>query len=146
MDKENEKMQVGRLYFGVGGVLKNCMRKNFEDTGLTLPQSMVIATLIESGEMKVTDLSSKINLSNSTISGIIDRLEKQQLVSRTRSDEDRRAVYINVTPKVKEFYKGIHKKVAESFTELLSDATSEEIEKIIIGLSTLKKVLDDRKE
>ena len=146
MDKVNKKAEVARLYFGVSRILKQSMRKNFEESGITLPQSIVIGTLIESGEMKITELSSKINLSNSTISGIIDRLEKQQLVVRTRSDEDRRAVYVSVTPKVKEYYKGIHEKVEKSFEDLLSEGTPEEVEIIVIGLNTLQKILSDRKE
>jgi DNA-binding MarR family transcriptional regulator len=146
MDKANKKAEVARLYFGTGRLLKHCMRKSFEDVGITLPQSIVIGALIKDGEMKISELSSKTNLSNSTISGIIDRLEKQQLVVRTRSDEDRRAVYVSVTPKVEEIHKGIHKKVEANFEDLLSEGTPEEVEKIITGLSILKKILNDRKE
>lgn len=142
----NKKMDVARLYFGVVKIIKHSMRKNFECSGITFPQSMVIHALIENSEMKITDLSNKIDLSNSTISGIIDRLEKQQLVVRTRSDEDRRTVYVKVTPKVEEFHRGIHQKVEESFNDLLSKGTPEEIDKIIVGLDTLKRILKDRKD
>jgi DNA-binding MarR family transcriptional regulator len=143
MDEANKKAEIALLFFEVGKILKNCMRKNFEDAGITLPQSMVIGALYECGEMKITEISSKINLSNSTISGIVDRLEKQMLVVRTRSDVDRRVVHVKVTPKVEEFHKGIHNRLRESFENLLDEGTSEEIEEIIIGLKTLKKILNN---
>ncbi len=146
MEEDTGKAEVARLLLEVGRVVKHSMKRNFGDTGITLPQSMVIGALIESGEMKISELGSKINLSNSTISGIIDRLEKQHLVVRTRSDEDRRAVYVKITSKVEEFHKGIHKKAEESFKELLKDGTPEEIEKIVTGLQTLNKILNKRKE
>lgn len=142
----NKRVEVARLFFEVGKNIKKSMRKDFEVDGLTMPQTMVIGTLIENGEMKMTELSSMLKLSNSTISGIIDRLEKQQLVIRTRSHEDRRTVYVSTTKKVEEFHQGIHKKLEKSFEDILSNGTPDEIEKIIIGLHTLKKILESRKE
>lgn len=141
METINKNAEVAKLFFEVAKIIKHSLRKSFEDVGITLPQSMVIGTLIKSGEMKITDLSRKINLSNSTISGIVDRLEKQHLVVRTRSEVDRRIVYVKVTPKFEEIHKGFHKKAAESFADLLGRGTPEEIDKVIEGLTTLKKIL-----
>jgi len=137
-----KKVEAARLFFEVNKILKRSMSKSVEDIGITLPQSLVIGTLTKFGEMKITELSKKINLSNSTISGIIDRLEKQQLVVRTRSEKDRRIVYVKVTPKFGEMHQGFHQKIEESLGELLSTGTPDEIEKIIVGLNTLKKILN----
>jgi DNA-binding MarR family transcriptional regulator len=146
MDTVNKKVEVARLFSKVNKIIKHNMRKSFEDVGITMPQGFVIGTLIQSGEMKISELSRKINLSNSTISGIIDRLEKRQLVVRTRSEEDRRIVYVKVTPKFGEIHKGFHEKLEGSFENLLSSGTTEEIDKIIEGLSILKKILNDNNE
>jgi DNA-binding MarR family transcriptional regulator len=146
MDTTDRRTEVPRLFFEVGKILKQYMRRNFEDVGITAPQGMVIGALFKSGEMKITDLSKKVNLSNSTISGIIDRLEKQDLVVRIRSEEDRRAVYVKITPKVEKVYELIHRKTEESFEELLSGSTLEDITRIIEGLNTLKRILNQRKQ
>jgi DNA-binding MarR family transcriptional regulator len=142
METKNNKVEVARLFFEVNKILKHSIRKSFEDIGITLPQMLVIGTLTKLGEMKITELSKKLNLSNSTISGIIDRLEKQELVVRTRSEKDRRIVYVKVTPKFGELHKGFHQKIEESFSDLLSTGTPDEIEKIIVGLNTLKIILN----
>jgi DNA-binding MarR family transcriptional regulator len=142
----DKKTEVPRLIFEVGKILKQYMRKNFDDVGITAPQGMVIGTLFRGGEMKISELSKKVNLSNSTVSGIIDRLENQQLVTRTRSEEDRRTVYVKVTPKVAEVYHEIHKKTEKRFEDLLSSGSTEDIVKIIEGFNALKRVLLDRKE
>lgn len=144
MKASDKKVEVVRLFLAATKNVKHLMRSYFENKGITLPQGMVIGTLIESGEMKITELSKKLNLSNSTISGIVDRLEKQQLVVRTRSEEDRRIVYVCVTPKVKEMHEGIHKKVEDNIAELLSSGTPDELLEISVGLTTLNKILEHR--
>lgn len=143
MESTDKKIEVVRLFYELNKILKHNMHKDMECIGITVPQSFVIGTLVKSGEMKISELSNKVNLSNSTISGIIDRLENQQLVTRTRSQEDRRIVYVKATPKVHELYQGIYQKAEKSFGDLLSSGTPEELEKIIVGLNTLKKVLKD---
>ncbi|NJD01755.1 MAG: MarR family transcriptional regulator [Ruminiclostridium sp.] len=137
----NQKAEAARLFFDIDKTLRRSMRRCFEDIGITMPQSLVISALFKSSEMKLTDLSKKINLSNSTVSGIIDRLERQQLVVRTRSEEDRRVVYLKVTPKLKELKNEFHSKAEKSFEELLGTGSPEEIEKIFEGLKTLREIL-----
>lgn len=143
METINKKVEVARLFSEVNKILKHSMRNIFEDIGITLPQGLVISTMIKFGEMKITEISRKINLSNSTISGIIDRLEKQQLVVRTRSEKDRRIVYVKVTPKFEEIHEGLHNKIEKSFEDLLHSGTPEEIDKIIEGLNVLRKILNN---
>ena len=146
MDNSGAKAEAARLFSEVEKTLKHSMRKTFEDVGLTMPQCMVIGALIKSGEMKISELSNKVKLSNSTVSGIVDRLENQGLVVRTRSEEDRRTVFVKTTKKVEEIYNGIHKKVEESFENLLSLGTDEEMGKIVEGLNTLNRILKEKKE
>lgn len=139
----NEKEEVGRLFFELGKLLKQYMRKNFEEEGMTMPQGAVISALKRGGEMKISELSHKLNLSNSTVSGIIDRMEKQQLVERVRSEEDRRIVYVKVSPQFDEMHKEAHKKLEKAFEELLDTGSPEEIDKIVDGLNALKKILSE---
>lgn len=145
MDINGKRTEIARLFFQVEKTLKHGMRRTFEDVGLTMPQCLVIGALIKSGEMKISELSSKVKLSNSTVSGIIDRLENQGMVVRTRSEKDRRTVYVKTTKKVEDIHKGIHKKVEESFENLLSSGTDEEMGKIIEGMSILNRILKDNK-
>ncbi|WP_010244266.1 MarR family winged helix-turn-helix transcriptional regulator [Acetivibrio cellulolyticus] len=141
MDNSDSIVETTKLSFEVFGIVKQRMRKAFENEELTLPQSRVLGVLVKFGKIKISELSEKVNLSNSTVSGILDRLEKQGLVQRVRSEEDRRTVYIQITDKFKEVHKGGCKKAEESFGDLLSVATPEQIEKINDGLNALKNIL-----
>ncbi len=66
---------------------------------LTGPQLTVVKILETIGELSLTELSERIRAQNSTVTGIIDRMERENLVVRERSTEDRRVVKIRLTPK-----------------------------------------------
>jgi DNA-binding MarR family transcriptional regulator len=68
-----------------------------KDFGLTGPQSMVLRILADAGDMSSADLSRKLYVTPSNITGIIDRLERKELVKRVRKTEDRRVVLIALT-------------------------------------------------
>ncbi|MGB6606424.1 MAG: MarR family transcriptional regulator, partial [Atribacterota bacterium] len=48
-----------------------------QDSGFTFPQLSVISILAKNGKQKVSDISEKMGLSDSTVSGILDRLEQK---------------------------------------------------------------------
>ncbi len=135
-----------RLIKQVMGSIKRSMGKQFEEMNVTGPQGMLVGTLIHHGEMKISDLSENLGLSNSTVSGIVDRLENQGLVERTRSTEDRRVVYVNITPEFKKNAKEHFKEFEKKFESMMSKATAEELDTILKGLATLKEVIDRQKE
>lgn len=65
---------------------------------ITAPQLMCLRTVIASGSITATAISREIHVSPSTVVGILDRLEDKGLVRRERSREDRRTVFVTVTP------------------------------------------------
>jgi DNA-binding MarR family transcriptional regulator len=134
-------IRIVRVFKRVGHMLKQSMDKQFGDMKLTGPQGMLMGILAHDGEMKISDLSEKLGLSNSTVSGIIDRLEKQGLVERIRSNEDRRVVYVNVTETYKREFKEKFCKIEKYLQESLTRATDEEVEIILKGIDKLEEVI-----
>jgi DNA-binding MarR family transcriptional regulator len=66
---------------------------------LTGPQLTVVKILETIGDLSLSELSDKIRSQNSTVTGIIDRMEREDLVERVRSNEDRRVIRIHLTEK-----------------------------------------------
>ncbi|NKE71228.1 MarR family winged helix-turn-helix transcriptional regulator [Candidatus Manganitrophus noduliformans] len=66
--------------------------------GVTGPQLWLLKTLRDEGGTSVGELSQKMYLHISTVSGIIDRLEKKGSVARKREAPDRRVVTVHLTP------------------------------------------------
>ncbi|HEX3030336.1 MAG TPA: MarR family transcriptional regulator [Clostridia bacterium] len=146
MEYPSKIEEVTRLFRDVGHLIKQNMNRGFEDVGLTPPQFMVITALTKTGRMKVSELSRAVGLSNSTVSDILDRLEKQGVISRERSEEDKRVVYVKVTPKFECMHQGIHQRTREYFEDILDRGTPEEVNTVIEGLKTFKKLLQKRIE
>lgn len=67
--------------------------------GLTGSQFDVIATLGDTEGMTCKELSEKTLVTKGTLTGVLDRLEKKGLIARVPSREDRRSIFIRLTPK-----------------------------------------------
>lgn len=67
--------------------------------GLTGPQVTALKILEGIGELSLSELSARMSAKNSTITGLVDRMEQSGLVRRERSEQDRRVVYIRATEK-----------------------------------------------
>ena len=68
------------------------------ETGLTGPQIWTIKVVHNHGPINISDIAKRMFLHPTTILGIIDRLEARGLVSRTRSKDDRRVIWVELTP------------------------------------------------
>jgi DNA-binding MarR family transcriptional regulator len=72
-------------------------RQLMQDYGLTGPQLATLQEIARTGGCSPGDLASELQVSQATITGILDRLEKHNLVRRTRNGDDRRGVDVSVT-------------------------------------------------
>lgn len=66
---------------------------------LTGPQLTVVKMLEQMGDLSLSELSDAIRAQNSTVTGIVDRMEREEIVERVRSKDDRRVVRIHLTEK-----------------------------------------------
>jgi DNA-binding MarR family transcriptional regulator len=65
--------------------------------GLTGPQLVVLKELIDRPPQSVSALAAAVNLSQATVTGILDRLERKDMVTRTRDRRDKRKVLVSPT-------------------------------------------------
>lgn len=56
------------------------------------------------GRKKMKEIGESFNIKLSTLTSIIDKIERQKFVKRVNSRTDRRAVYLELTPKGKKLY------------------------------------------
>lgn len=98
---------------------------------LTGPQLTVVKMLETIGELSLTELSEKIRAQNSTVTGIIDRMEREDLVVRERSKEDRRVVKIRLTPKGQELARDVPVEPMVIFRNALLALSKEEMQDLL---------------
>lgn len=61
-------------------------------------QLWALAEILERPRLTVTELAKAMSIHQSTASNLLEKLETQGLVQRTRSSEDRRVVMLSLTP------------------------------------------------
>ncbi|MGA2330578.1 MAG: MarR family transcriptional regulator [Syntrophales bacterium] len=82
-------------------VINEQSKKAKKQTGITGPQLWAIKMIAESSPVQVSELAHKMYLHPATVVGILNRLERQGLVLRMRTREDRRVVDVDLTPEGK---------------------------------------------
>ena len=97
--------------------------------------------------MSLSELSERINAQNSTVTGIIDRMEREGLVVRARSTEDRRVVNIRLTTRGTEVARAIPVAPMEMFRDALHSlgpADGKELLRILTKVSRrVRQLVDD---
>jgi DNA-binding MarR family transcriptional regulator len=106
------------------------------ESGITMAQLMVIREVIQ--EVKtIGQISKALDLSYSTVSGIIDRLEREQLVERVRDERDRRVIWIRKTDKLQDFLRRVPIFSEEYYNRLFQGISEQELDAIIHALHML---------
>lgn len=95
--------------------------------GITPGQMALLYTLFRGDGIAITELGKKIFLDNSTLTGLIDRLEKLELVNRAALPEDRRCYCIYLTAKAKKLEPAIRKIMAEVEGIMTAGSSPEEL-------------------
>ena len=106
--------------------------------GMTGPQVWAMKVLAESAPIRVTDLARRMYLHPSTVVGILDRLEQQALVARTRSEKDHRVVTVSLTAngrktvsKVPQIAQGLLLKGLQELSDADLQTTSEGLRQLV---------------
>jgi len=105
--------------------------------GVTPTQLSVLKLLQEIGDLSLGTLSKQIRAHNSTVTGIVDRMEAAGLVERARSDEDRRVWIIRLTPAGRKIAERARVSPWDLLRHALSELTAGDQEKLT---SVLRKV------
>lgn len=110
------------------------LNKKFERFGLTGAQTFTLVSLFKAREknkkLNQKDLERILDISNPTVTGILNRLEAKDLIKRVPCKHDARIKYIEVTKKAIELDKEIRKTFKESEEQLVSSLTPEEIDRL----------------
>ena len=94
--------------------------ENIKTFGLTQPQFGVLETLGHIGPLTFGELSRKQLVSSGNMTCVVDNLEKEGLVERIHSTEDRRAIKVQLTAKGQTLFDEIFVKHAHWVAELSS--------------------------
>ena len=110
---------------------QNRFGRLFREYGLTCSQYNVLRILRGEGKpMPCLEVADRMIQVVPAITGLIDRLEKQELVNRERCTEDRRVVYIEITKKALTLLQQMDEPVNELHKRLVGHLTRSELKEL----------------
>ena len=124
------------LYRALDAVMPR-FRKIFNEFGLTEQQWRVLRVLWEHDEIAFRDLSDITLIPAPSLVGVVDRLAKQELVARRRSDEDRRNVFVFATAQGSDLHQRVKPRVDEAYAELRGSIGKDEWRDLIGALERI---------
>jgi MarR family transcriptional regulator, organic hydroperoxide resistance regulator len=96
--KQSDISEIMQSFRRIFRAIQQYSEDVLKEFGVTGPQLWLLKTLREKDGASVGELSQKMYLHISTVSGIIDRLEEKGYVLRKRGKADRRVVTVRLTP------------------------------------------------
>ncbi|MGO4883598.1 MAG: MarR family winged helix-turn-helix transcriptional regulator [Bryobacteraceae bacterium] len=124
-------------------ILRQPVDAEFARGNLTTPQRHVMQALYHTGGVSLKDLSRRVGLAHSTVSGIVDRLEERGLAKRTRDPADGRSSTIVVSKKVCDYMRDRYPSlVVDPVVLALRRAKPAERAAVLEGLRILRRVVE----
>jgi DNA-binding MarR family transcriptional regulator len=109
------------------------------EAGLSLSQWNLLQTLWELGSAGMNVLAEELRLTQSTLTRVVDGLEKKNLAVREAAKQDRRRVEVQLTPAGEALFQELESRIRASCREILALLPSQERELALAGLQALAK-------
>ncbi|MFC3121706.1 MarR family winged helix-turn-helix transcriptional regulator [Agaribacter flavus] len=117
-------------------------RKLGKEAGITGPQLMVLQEILQRDGITAREVASRINLSQATVTNILDRLEIKLFVERKRSDIDKRRVALHLTEDGKTALSNAPQAIEEQFVERFSALKDWEQLQLMAAVEKIADMMD----
>jgi DNA-binding MarR family transcriptional regulator len=112
------------------------------DLDLTVPQLKTLFFIDRQGTTNTKKIAEEFGVTSSNMTGIIDRLVKQKLVSRQENPADRRMHELRVTEQGRNMLTGLREKSIKTMSGVLYHMSEEDLATLARGLSLLLKAAE----
>ena len=133
------------LCFQVGKIarkMSEITREKVRSYGLTTTQFFLLIALYEQDGIFISTLAHKLALRKATLTGLLDRLERDGFTERRADPQDRRVMRIHLTPKAEKLRDELTQIYHENnhmFLSLLSKEEKEVFEQVVCKIETTDK-------
>jgi len=133
--------KIERLLRHVAFIIKKRGRDILVDFGITTPQFNALLVLRDNPNITMGDLCEKLFLACSTATDLIDRMEKNGLLERSRDKQDRRVIRLSISEKGRSVISEVIEARRRYVASILEKLTPEEIEQLGNSLDKLHSLM-----
>lgn len=117
-------------------------RKLSQQTGLTMPQLMLMQAIDFAPQCSAGELSTMIALSQATVTNIVRRLESRALLRRERGHHDKRKVFLRLTESGKAMLDGAPQTLQPSFVEQFDGLAAWEQQLLVSAAQRIAQMME----
>lgn len=117
------------------------IEKSLQEYKLNISEFGVLEMLYHKGDQPVQKIADKILVTSGTITYVINKLEKKDLVIRRKCNKDKRIYYVSLTEKGTDYIAHIFPKHKEFLNNLFKDLSEEDKRELVENLINFRKVL-----
>lgn len=143
-NKANPDQEFGWLHRDVFRLFQRAWDRQLQasGTGITVPQSRVLAELRERDGLTQTEIADLVMMEKAPLGRVIDRMEEQGLVERRPDPADRRVRRVYLTAELDRIYDPLWDAAFGMFDAALAGFTGEEYEAFVSMLRRIKANLE----
>jgi len=119
-------------------------KKLVKRVGLTGPQLVILQEISNLGEVTAGEIAKAVSLSQATVTGILERMEKRGLLARQRSESDKRRIMVRITEAGEQILQEAPPIMQEAFIERFASLPDWEQTMILSSLQRLVSIMDAR--
>lgn len=137
------------VLYEIKSLEKEIVRTFINNKDITIPENIfpsptqfqIIECIIENKNQEINqkDLESILNIRRATISGVLQTMEKKNLIKRVTNREDVRTKKIILNEKTKEIFEKKRKTIEHTEKELIKNISEEDLETFLKVLNIMKE-------
>ena len=146
MEKEKQIAEIIRLYRQVNRYMRRDSLDVWMDLALTVPQLKSLFFIANEGTTNLRKLATALKVTPSNVTGIVDRLVQQGLVSRRENPEDRRVSLLRPTEHGQAVVDNLRERKTSYLSRVLGQLPSNELSLLGRGLAAMVRVSREEEE
>ncbi len=144
MDKEEAINEIIGLQKRAGQVLGSYAIESWRELDVPLAQLKSLFIIANREDTNFRMLAQELGVTSGNVTGIIDRLVEQGLVSRNPDPEDRRVIRLEATDKGRDLLTNLTESQTKHMAHILTRMSLEELLSLSRGLSGLIRAVEEQ--
>jgi len=141
----NNEIQLMDLLRQINREISKRLMPIFREKKLSLAEISVLMRMNRKSACRATELATMIGIPDSTVTGILDRLEKRGFLERNPYPNDRRSIQITVTPKTKKFIEELMTHIEEMLRMAFRSMPDSRTRRLIEDLQFILRILEQQR-
>ncbi len=115
---------------------------SIKDLPISMTQLSCLHTVEQSGEITMSSLADKLQMSNQQLTKVVDNLVEFDMIGRKTDSANRRRILVAVTPKGEKTLSSLRTEVNRKLTVLMSKMPEAEINKLYESIKYIDSCFD----